>query len=135
MTTKYERTIGYANICSRVWDHIIKFQMWNQFLVMKEQGYEHILKHLIQVKSWRTISNSEYVKTLKKLSVWRLLDNIISFWLILLYSNGRSLWDSGSMDFLLLIAWINKEINSRIKGMKHIIPIEIKEFQTTFQRH
>jgi len=42
MIPKHKITIGYANMCSSMQDHIIKFKVINQVLVPKEQGYEHI---------------------------------------------------------------------------------------------
>jgi len=41
MIIKYKRSIGVANVCSSMHDHIIKFIVLNQVLIMKEQDSEH----------------------------------------------------------------------------------------------
>jgi len=52
MITIYKRTIWYANVCSSMYDHIIKFKVLNKFLVLKEQDYEHTIQHLNFERSW-----------------------------------------------------------------------------------
>lgn len=44
MKTGYKTTIGYANVCSRMQDHRIKFLFLSQVLILKFEDFEQNLK-------------------------------------------------------------------------------------------
>jgi hypothetical protein len=52
-----KRTIGYTNICSTVKDHGIKFELYNQVLVLKDQDSEYIraFEEIEKLKTWKKI--------------------------------------------------------------------------------
>lgn len=52
-------TIGYANVCSNLEDHRLKFKVLNQVLVLKVQDSKHIQEHFKLIRSRRFGSNSE----------------------------------------------------------------------------
>jgi len=103
----------------KILDHRLKFKLLNQGLVMKEQDFEHIQVHL-KLKAFED-SHEGHV-------------NIRSLW-ILSFSEGRSLLDFDTTICLLLTTCINKQMNSRTKRMKQVIPIEAKKIRMTTQRH
>ena len=122
MTIKYKRTIGLTNVCSRMQEHIIKFKLLNQVLVLKEQDSKHTLEHLNFERSWRTVPDSEEYQTLKDSdSADSDSEGHVSIrilWQVFSSFEGRSLSDSNSMVCLRLTTWINKQRTSMTVVMK-----------------